>query len=238
MDQFDSTQDTILQHSFFQKLSKDEHLQIFLKHQVFGTWNYMSLLKRLQMDLSCVTLPWLPHPYPEHTTYINELVAQKETHGNLNSFKEYVRLSKERGVDTMPIVTYITRLQELEDPILSLHAQEIPDSIATFTEKILKLAMHGKTHEVAAVFCITREKFLPHFFSQINAVLKKHNLKPWLEHSDFIIKPDLQKIENLLNTLCGGDPEKLTEASNAIRDAFEARIIMLDGVVHEMDQLQ
>ncbi|PZP45985.1 MAG: heme oxygenase, partial [Pseudopedobacter saltans] len=50
----------LIQHPLYHKIKTIESLKIFTQHHVFAVWDFMTLLKALQIRLTCVTLPWKP----------------------------------------------------------------------------------------------------------------------------------------------------------------------------------
>ena len=69
-------QDTLLE-SGGQKSIED--LQIFTSNHVFAVWDFMSLLKALQNQLTCTKIPWMPNNNSETAYLINEIVTAEET---------------------------------------------------------------------------------------------------------------------------------------------------------------
>ncbi len=74
----------LLNHPLYSKISTPEHLRCFMEHHVFAVWDFMSLLKALQVKLTATTTPWVPVGNPELRYLINEIVLAEET--DLNAF--------------------------------------------------------------------------------------------------------------------------------------------------------
>ncbi|MED2973059.1 DUF3050 domain-containing protein [Fictibacillus sp. B-59209] len=67
----------------------------------------------------------MPQPHPKYARFINEIVLGEETDedgegGFISHIELYLKAMKEVKADTNPIVTYLTRVKEGEDPHLAL----------------------------------------------------------------------------------------------------------------------
>src|ERR1700679_3086342 len=69
----------LVAHPLYNQLTSRERVQVFMKHHVFAVWDFFSLLKRLQSEVTCVTVPWRPRGRGDHARFITEIVLAEES---------------------------------------------------------------------------------------------------------------------------------------------------------------
>jgi hypothetical protein len=99
--------DALLGHPVYREINSLAALRLFMEHHVFAVWDFMSLLKTLQVRLCCVGVPWLPAADPQATRFINEIVLAEESDedgqgGYLSHFGLYLRSMTRCGPTPAP----------------------------------------------------------------------------------------------------------------------------------------
>ena len=232
-------------HPFYARVQSPADFTLFMHYHVYAVWDFMSLLKALQRDLTCVDLPWVPKGSAGTRYLINEIVLGEESDvdqaGNrISHFELYLQAMAQAGADTAPIRALVDTLNigaPLGDAI-RLHVPEA--SIREFLHFTFETIASGKTHAVASVFTFGREDLIPDLFLPIirsfpedgDFQLFKYYLERHIEvdgdhHSHLAIA--------MLEELCGDDPVKWQEATEYAQGALQARIRLWDAIVAAMD---
>ncbi len=224
-------------HSMYNKILTISDLKIMMETHVFAVWDFMSLLKRLQREITCVELPWKPSSYPKKLVrLINEIVLGEESDLDQNGeaidhFTLYLNSMDEVGAKYSKLLNFI----ETKDFSLMTPAQN------NFVEFNLNLATHGAIHEVAAAFFYGREKLIPDMFTSILNDLEKNihqddqsrfpNLKYYLiRHIEIDGGEHSHQAHDCLSALCGTDQKKWDEARLSGINSLKLRSALWDEV--------
>src|SRR6478609_146647 len=107
--------DILLNHPLYQQIQNLDHLRHFMEGHVYAVWDFMSLLKALQMRLTCTTTPWIASADPEIRYLINEIVVAEESDltldgKRLSHFEMYLQAMKASGAKTAAIDCFLSQV--------------------------------------------------------------------------------------------------------------------------------
>ena len=232
---------SLAEHPLYGAIRTPEDLRVFCERHVFAVWDFMTLLKSLQRDLTCVGLPWTPPVDGEAARFINEIVLGEESdeiepgrHGS--HFEWYLEAMEEIGADTGPVRHFVAQLQRGASAYDLLEAPGIPAEAAAFTRTTLWF-LDRSLHERAAVFFHGREDLIPKMFLPLvhHFVEQGHACQRLLGYLQRHIEVDGDShgplAERLLETLYGGDAAKRLEAEQAAHRSLVARHALWDATV-------
>lgn len=228
-------------HSLFSEITSLRKLQLFMESHVFSVWDFMTLAKRLQQDLTCTRLPWLPPADPHAARLINEVILGEESDlhpetGYCSHFELYLEAMAEVGANTSSINRFVALQRQGLEATAALQAIEVLPGVARFVSDTLQLALNAPIHCVAATFLHGREHVIPGMFERIlQSDEFIHRQAPTLcaylkRHIELDTQDHGPAAEQLLDRLTNADPAYPQQANDAALAAVEGRIALWDEV--------
>ncbi|KAB0514772.1 DUF3050 domain-containing protein [Pseudomonas extremorientalis] len=236
-------------HSLFSEITSLRKLQLFMESHVFAVWDFMTLAKRLQQDLTCTRLPWLPPTDPLAARLINEIVLGEESdehpaQGYCSHFELYLEAMAEVGASTTSINRFITLQRQGLEAHAALQEVEVLPGVARFVSDTLNLALSAPTHCVAATFLYGREHVIPIMFERIlQSDQRLHHQAPTLcaylkRHIEMDAQEHGPAAKQLLERLASADPAHAQQAHDAALTAMENRIAFWDEVQGSLQEVR
>ncbi|MCX4436065.1 DUF3050 domain-containing protein [Streptomyces mirabilis] len=229
-------------HSIYQRINSREDMATFMAHHVFAVWDFMSLLKSLQRELTCVDVPWVPRGTEVSRRLINDIVLVEESdelNGGFTSHFELYRAGMtEADADATRIDTFLALVTEGHDVPSALRVSQVPAPAAEFVRTTFEIISDRPLHCRAAAFALSREDLIPDMFDQ---VIKKEGTDRFPLFCDYLarhIEVDGEEhtpmAMQMVADLCGTDDTRWQEAVETATLALEARVRLWDGIVEAM----
>jgi hypothetical protein len=228
-------------HILYREITTVMDLRLFMEVHVFAVWDFMSLLKALQHSLTTVSIPWVPSLNPSSRRLINEIVLGEESDsykdGYLSHFELYLEAMREACADTGPIQRLIGKLQQGTTLAEAFSGSGIPEEAQVFIESTFDTIRLDKPHITAAAFSFGREDLIPAMFREIVHDLRCgfEGLATFEYYLERHIEVDGERhgpmALRMLEDLCAGDDNRWAEATNAAKNALEARLRLWDAIV-------
>jgi hypothetical protein len=235
---------SIEQHPCYNEINDLDEIRKFMQQHVFAVWDFMSLLKALQIKLTCTEIPWLPIGDPKTRFLINEIVCGEEsdiafqTEGNISHFELYLQAMHQAGASTGAIDVFLDALRSGKPVKEALTLLDIPQSTKEFVLFTFEVIETNKPHIMAAVFTFGREDLIPGMFISIVSKLNdstKGKLEIFKYYLERHIEVDGDHHSHLaldmVSLLCGDDLKKWEEAEAFVLRALEHRKHLWDGVL-------
>jgi hypothetical protein len=242
-DQINAARINLLAHPVYTKINDLEGLQKFTQLHVFAVWDFMSLLKSLQIGLTSVSLPWMPVGSPNTRYLINEIVLGEESDvdefdNRISHFELYLKSMKQMGASTHLIDTLIQEIDKGQKIELAIESSSLPKNVKSFLHYTFEIAQQAPLHIKAAVFTFGREDLIPDMFTQIlHKIYAAHpdkvsTFKYYIErHIEVDGGHHSQLALDMVSELCGGDENKWREAAAASLKALEMRSLLWDAIL-------
>ena len=227
-------------HPLFHTLRHVPALRVLMAHHVAAVWDFMTLLKSLQRELTCVDIPWLPTQDATARRLINEIVLAEESDRNddghpISHFEWYLHAMTSMGCDTSPMLDMIQAISQGVPVPIALAQSALPDSSKAFSQYTWHIASESPLWVKTAVFAFGREELIPDMFTQILLDLQQDHtaVGPFVRYIQRHIALDGDEhgpmALRMVQLACGDDPQKWQDATEAVEQALHCRLALWDG---------
>ncbi|SHJ63453.1 Protein of unknown function [Maribacter aquivivus] len=232
-------------HALYSELRSVSDIQIFMENHVFAVWDFMSLLKALQINLTCTLLPWKPVINTNTARFINEIVLEEETDVNelgvlKSHYEMYLDAMVEVGADTTRISTFLNSINELDSVLSTIQNSDLNAAVKSFLSFTFETINTQQPHKIAAAFTFGREDLIPDMFLRIveqagedaypklEYYLRRHIELDGDEHGPLSLK--------MIQELCGDDAVKWHDVLECSEKALQQRIALWDHIAKAIQQ--
>jgi hypothetical protein len=236
----------IINHKVYSVINSIEDLGVFMNYHIYAVWDFMSLLKALQQNLTCTAVPWFPVGSANTRYLINEIVTGEESDvdskGERKSHYEmYLAAMQQCNAEPVIFMDFISELKKTGNLKEAFSASGVPEAACEFVDYTFDVIESGEPHLQAAVFTFGREDLIPNmFFSIVNDLDSKFpgQVSQFKYYLDRHIEVDGDHHSHLAlemtAELCGDDAQKWDEIESASIIALQKRIGLWDGIYNEI----
>lgn len=235
-------------HKVYKLLTEIDDIRIFMRKHVYAVWDFMSLLKSLQSQLTCISIPWKPVRNPKIARFINEIVLGEESDVDdcgipKSHFEIYLEAMQEIKADTSKIMNLINALNNITEIELVLKNAELRPAEKSFLNFTFDIVKSNEAHKIASAFTFGREDLIPDMFVEIinksnggdktrfpklTYYLERHVELDGDEHGPLSLE--------MIQELCGDNSEKWDDVLNVAKAALIQRINLWDDIAKEIEE--
>ena len=242
----------LLDHPVYAEVASVEDLRRFMEDHVFAVWDFMSLLKRLQQDLTCTKVPWFPADNARAARLINDIVIGEETDvdpdGSYVSHLDlYLRAMADVGANTRQFDTFRSLARVGTSVETAMVRTGAPPHVQAFVAHTMALAQSGSTEEVLAAFFYGREDIIPEMFSRLQKTLAgarrdDASLRNFIYYIERHIELDGDSHgpmgRELLEGLVADSPQRHQRALHAACNSIKARMDLWNGTLSTLREMR
>ena len=238
--EIESLRQELKSHRLYEQLETIEDIKIFTQDHVFAVWDFMSLLKALQIELTCVSIPWVPRKKGKLTQFINEIALAEESDVDLSGeskshFEMYLDAMGRMGSDTQKIEIFMSKITQNTPVSEALDFAEVPDAVKNFVKLTFDTIYSNDAHKIASAFTFGREDLIPDMFIEIiQQTHEQESFKDFLYYLNRHVELDGDShgplsLEMIVE-LCGDDQQKWSEVLATAKASLEVRISLWDYI--------
>lgn len=239
---------SIIEHPVYASIKGIDDVQIFMRYHVYAVWDFMSLLKALQNELTCTAVPWFPKGSADTRHLINEIVVGEEAdvdlHGVRKShFEIYIDAMQQCGADTSEIEQFIDEMQFSGSFKSAFDKARSPKEARDFVDFTFSIIEQNKSYLQAAIFTFGREDLIPGMFISIVNDIHR-NFPDSIAHFKYYLERHIEVDGDhhshlalqMTANLCGTNDAYWKEAERATIACLERRIELWNGAYREITQ--
>ena len=244
--ELENLRENLKRHTLYKNLHSIKDVKVFMENHVFAVWDFMSLLKALQIDLTTVSTPWVPRENSKLARFINEITVAEESDfdkdGVVKShFEMYLDAMQEVGADTSKIAGFIKQVSALNSVESCLDNTALLPAVKDFVSFTFNVINTKETHKIAAAFTFGREDVIPDMFLKIveeaainksqsfdsfTYYLKRHIELDGDEHGPLSLQ--------MITELCGDDHKKWDDVLAIAKESLTVRINLWRGIEKQL----
>ncbi|MFJ6665979.1 DUF3050 domain-containing protein [Streptomyces sp. NPDC091383] len=239
----ESVRTEVTGHPLYTSFRSRRDVAVFMEHHAFAVWDFMSLLKSLQRQLTCTSVPWVPQGPTASRRLINEITLVEESDelgdGFTSHFELYRAAMDDAGAHSGPLDAFLDLLRSGTPVPKALVAAGTPLSVREFVGATWNVIETAPVHVQAAVFAFGREDLIPEMFEQVVRIDDRDGrlarFKDYLHrHIEVDADAHTPMAMRMLVDLCGDDSRKWEECTYAVREALHERAGFWDAILRQI----
>ena len=228
----------ITNHNLYKRLKNVNDIAVLMEHHVYAVWDFMSLLKALQSNLTCTSSPWKPVGDSAVRRLINSIVLEEESDVDADGapsshYEMYLDAMEQCGANTAPVEKFVSQ-------VTTNHIPSVNSGVDDFLNTTFSVIDSNEPHKIASAFTFGREDLIPDMFTAIvNEYNKENKLDKFVYYLERHIELDGGDhgplALELICSLCGDDEQKWKEVEETAILCLKARKKLWDLILENIN---